>query len=165
MHVYETEILEGLDPEQTKSIIGDFVKAQAKDNATMAALQESFTGGTGMKAKEVFSFSSETKFSGAVLEDGNVVTWGLRGFLLGTDDLGRDLLTRIVNGGRVTMTVGAISVIIATIIGVLLGGLAGYFGGHVDIIIMRIAEIVGGLPFIPFAMIFPDLPANFRLLP
>ncbi len=89
----------------------------------------------------------------AVLEDGNVVTWGLRGFLLGTDDLGRDLLTRIVNGGRVTMTVGAISVIIATIIGVLLGGLAGYFGGHVDIIVMRIAEIVGGLPFIPFAMI------------
>ena len=89
----------------------------------------------------------------AVMQDGSVETWGLKGFLLGTDSLGRDMLTRIVNGGRVTMTVGAISVIIATIIGVLLGGLAGYFGGHVDIIIMRIAEIVGGLPFIPFAMI------------
>ncbi len=89
----------------------------------------------------------------AVMTDGSVQTWGLKGFVLGTDGLGRDLLTRIVNGGRVTMTVGAISVIIATIIGVLLGGLAGYFGGHVDIIVMRIAEIVGGLPFIPFAMI------------
>ncbi len=89
----------------------------------------------------------------AVLEDGSVVTWGLKGFILGTDGLGRDLLTRIVNGGRVTMTVGAISVIIATIIGVLLGGLAGYFGGKTDLLIMRIAEIVGGLPFIPFAMI------------
>ncbi len=89
----------------------------------------------------------------ALLEDGNVETWGLKGFLLGTDDLGRDMLTRIVNGGAVTMTVGAISVIISTIIGVLLGGLAGYFGGKVDILIMRIAEIVGGLPFIPFAMI------------
>ena len=89
----------------------------------------------------------------AVLNDGNVVTWGLKGFTLGTDGLGRDLLTRIVNGGRVTMTVGAISVIIATIIGVLLGGLAGYFGGKTDLLIMRIAEIVGGLPFIPFAMI------------
>ncbi|MBQ8161375.1 MAG: ABC transporter permease subunit [Clostridia bacterium] len=89
----------------------------------------------------------------AVLSDGNTVTWGLKGFVLGTDSLGRDMLNRIVNGGRVTMTVGAISVIIATIIGVLLGGLAGYFGGHADIIIMRIAEIVGGLPFIPFAMI------------
>ena len=89
----------------------------------------------------------------AVMEDGSVVTWGLKGFLLGTDSLGRDMLTRIVNGGRVTMTVGAISVIIATIIGVFLGGLAGYFGGSTDLIIMRIAEVVSGLPFIPFAMI------------
>ena len=63
------------------------------------------------------------------------------------------MLTRIVNGGKVTMTVGAISVIIATILGVITGGLAGYFGGQVDIIMMRVSEIVGGLPFIPFAMI------------
>lgn len=84
---------------------------------------------------------------------GNVHTWGLKGFVLGTDGLGRDMLTRIVNGGKVTMTVGAISVIIATILGVIFGGLAGYFGGKIDILVMRIAEIVGGLPFIPFAMI------------
>lgn len=85
--------------------------------------------------------------------DGKLHTWGLKGFLAGTDDLGRDMLTRIINGGRVTMTVGAISVIIASIIGVILGSLAGYFGGKVDMIVMRITEIVGGLPFIPFAMI------------
>lgn len=85
--------------------------------------------------------------------EGKLYTWGLKGFTLGTDGLGRDMLTRIVNGGKVTMTVGAISVIIATIIGVVLGGLAGYFGGRVDMLIMRVAEIVGGLPFIPFAMI------------
>ena len=89
----------------------------------------------------------------AVAADGELYTWGLKGFVLGTDSLGRDMLTRIVNGGRVTMTVGAISVVIATILGVLFGGLAGYFGGKLDILIMRIAEIVGGLPFIPFAMI------------
>lgn len=89
----------------------------------------------------------------AVMADGTVETWGLKGFILGTDGLGRDLLTRIVNGGRVTMTVGAISVIIATIIGIITGGIAGYFGGKADMLIMRIAEIVGGLPFIPFAMI------------
>ena len=93
-------------------------------------------------------------FQNYALDDsGKAHTWGLKGFLLGTDSLGRDMLTRIVNGGRVTMTVGAISVIISTIIGVLLGGLAGYFGGKTDMLIMRIAEIVGGLPFIPFAMI------------
>ena len=89
----------------------------------------------------------------AVDTEGNVHTWGLKGFLMGTDDLGRDMLTRVINGGAVTMTVGAISVIIATVIGVTMGGLAGYFGGKVDILIMRISEIVGGLPFIPFSMI------------
>ena len=89
----------------------------------------------------------------AVDANGEVYTWGLKGFPLGTDSLGRDMLTRIVNGGKVTMTVGAISVVIATLLGILFGGLAGYFGGKLDILIMRIAEIVGGLPFIPFAMI------------
>mgnify|MGYP004559621565 CR=1 FL=1 len=100
----------------------------------------------------------ETVFAGfyqnyAITTDGEAETWGLKGYLFGTDDLGRDILTRIVNGGKVTMTVGAISVIIELIIGIILGGLAGYFGGWVDNIIMRISEIVGGLPFLPFAMI------------
>ena len=89
----------------------------------------------------------------AVTVDGDVETWGLKGYVCGTDDLGRDVFNRIINGGKVTMTVGAISVIIQLIIGIILGGLAGYFGGWVDNIIMRISEVVGGLPFLPFAMI------------
>lgn len=100
----------------------------------------------------------ETIFAGnfqnyAVTKDGDIVTWGLKGYLAGTDDLGRDVFNRMINGGKVTMMVGAISVIISTIIGILLGGFSGYFGGKIDLIIMRLAEIVGGLPFIPFAMI------------
>lgn len=105
---------------------------------------------SGADIKEIYTGNFQNY---AVMNDGSVVTWGLKGFVLGTDGLGRDMLNRIVNGGRVTMTVGAISVIISTIIGIITGGLAGYFGGHVDIIIMRIEEIVAGLPFIPFAMI------------
>lgn len=89
----------------------------------------------------------------ALTEDGDVITWGLKGFLCGTDDLGRDVLTRIVNGGKTTMTVGAISVVISTIIGVLLGGLAGYFGGKVDMGLSRVAEVIASLPFLPFALI------------
>ena len=89
----------------------------------------------------------------AVTVDGDVETWGLKGYVCGTDDLGRDVFNRIINGGKVTMTVGAISVIIQLVIGIILGGLAGYFGGWVDNIIMRISEVVGGLPFLPFAMI------------
>ena len=89
----------------------------------------------------------------AVDVNGRVHTWGLKGHALGTDNMGRDVLTRIVNGGKVTMTVGAISVIIALFIGIILGGLAGYFGGKVDMLIMRISEVVGALPFLPFALL------------
>ena len=89
----------------------------------------------------------------AVTTDGKVLTWGLKGFLCGTDDLGRDVLARIVNGGKMTMTVGAIAVIISTIIGLILGGIAGYFGGKVDMALSRVAEVIGGLPFLPFALI------------
>ncbi|MBQ7839913.1 MAG: ABC transporter permease subunit [Lachnospiraceae bacterium] len=89
----------------------------------------------------------------AITSTGDIKTWGLRGYLCGTDDLGRDILTRIVHGGLVTMTVGALAVLISTVIGIVLGGLAGYFGGAIDMVVMRIAEVVGGLPFIPFAMI------------
>ena len=89
----------------------------------------------------------------AVTKDGKVLTWGLKGFLCGTDDLGRDVLARIVNGGKMTMTVGAIAVIISTIIGLVLGGIAGYFGGKIDMVLSRVAEVIGGLPFLPFALI------------
>ncbi len=100
----------------------------------------------------------ETVFAGfyqnyAITTDGETETWGLKGYLLGTDELGRDILTRLVNAGQVTMTVGAIAVVISLVIGIILGGIAGYFGGWTDMIVMRIAEVIGGLPFIPFAMI------------
>ncbi len=88
-----------------------------------------------------------------VTDDGSVESWGLRGFLCGTDEQGRDLFARIVNGGKTTMTVGGIAVVISTIIGVVLGGLAGYFGGNIDIVLSRIAEVLGGMPFLPFALI------------
>ena len=100
----------------------------------------------------------ETVFAGfyqnyAFTTDGEIETWGLRGYLCGTDNLGRDIFSRIINGGRVTMTVGAISVIISLFIGIIMGGLAGYFGGWVDMLVMRASEIIGGLPFLPFALI------------
>lgn len=90
----------------------------------------------------------------AVSEDGELVAkWGLSGYFMGTDSFGRDIWTRIVNGGRLTMTIGAIAVIISSIIGVVVGCLAGYFGGWVDMLLMRVAEIVSAIPFLPFALI------------
>ncbi|SDE60914.1 ABC transporter permease [Desulfuromonas thiophila] len=61
---------------------------------------------------------------------------------LGTDDLGRDVLTRIAYGARISLLVGLVAVGIATLIGILLGALAGYYGGWVDILIMRFVDIM-----------------------
>lgn len=96
----------------------------------------------------------------AVTKSGKLVTWGLKGYLMGTDELGRDVFARLLNGGRMTMTIGAISVIISTIIGIIIGGISGFFGGWVDIILQRITEIVSSLPFLPMAMILTSIIGN-----
>ncbi len=90
----------------------------------------------------------------AVNEDGELMgKWGLKGYLMGTDNYGRDIWSRIVNGGRLTMTVGAIAVVISSVIGIVVGCLSGYFGGWLDMLLMRVAEVVSAIPFMPFALI------------
>lgn len=96
----------------------------------------------------------------AITSEGKVLTWGLKGYLLGTDDLGRDIFTRLINGGRMTMSIGAIAVVISTIIGVSIGCISGFFGGKVDLVLQRITEIISSLPFLPFAMILTSLIGN-----
>ena len=86
-------------------------------------------------------------------EDGNTVNWGLNGYLMGTDAYGRDVFNRLIAGGQMTILIGAIAVLIQSIIGILVGGFAGYYGGKIDNILMRMAEVVGSIPFIPLAMI------------
>ncbi|NLZ61697.1 MAG: ABC transporter permease subunit [Acholeplasmataceae bacterium] len=84
--------------------------------------------------------------------DGKIETWGLKGFLLGTDEAGRDFIVQLIHGGKVTMTVGFVAVIISVIIGTVVGLTAGYAGGKLDNILMRFAEIVSSFPFLPFAI-------------
>ncbi len=96
----------------------------------------------------------------AVTDQGKILKWGLKGYLLGTDELGRDIFTRLLNGGRMSMTIGAVAVIISTTIGIIVGSLSGYFGGKLDMVLQRISEVVGALPFLPFAMILSSLIGN-----
>ena len=74
-------------------------------------------------------------------------------FLLGTDTLGRDLFSRILYGARVSLLVGFVATAVALVIGVSWGIIAGYFGGRVDSVMMRIVDILYGLPFIIFIIL------------
>ncbi len=72
---------------------------------------------------------------------------------LGTDDYGKDIFTRLMYGGRISLTIGIVVILLETVLGVILGGLAGYFGGWVDNLIMRIVDIIYCIPQIPIMLI------------
>lgn len=90
-------------------------------------------------------------------EDGTLESFGKNGYPLGTDDFGRDVFTRLVNGGRLSLTIGILAVIISTGIGMILGGISGYFGGKVDMFIQRFSEIVNSFPFLPTVILLNSI--------
>ena len=76
---------------------------------------------------------------------------------LGTDYLGRDVLTTLIYGGRATLLVGAVAALLSVAIGITLGAFAGYYGGRVDAVLMRITEFFQVLPALLFAMVVVTL--------
>lgn len=104
----------------------------------------------GESAAKIFVGSKQTYLA----NENNELTYstGFKGYLMGTDKSGRDIFGRIIYGGRMTMTVGAVAVIVSTIIAIIIGCISGYFGGWVDMLLMRVTEIFSSIPFLPFAM-------------
>jgi len=106
----------------------------------------------------LFVHGDEYKLWGVI--PGNIHLFGLRTepdafvplFLLGSDTLGHDLLSRIFFGARISLTVGLLGVFLAFFLGLLLGGIAGFFGGVADEIIMRVIDVLLALPTIPLWM-------------
>lgn len=70
-------------------------------------------------------------------------------FLLGTDRLGRDVLSRIIIGSRISLTIGLLGILISFVLGITIGGMAGYYGGLFDLITQRVIEVLQSLPSIP----------------
>jgi peptide/nickel transport system permease protein len=75
-------------------------------------------------------------------------------YLFGGDSLGRDLFSRVIHGTRVSMSIGLIGVIISLFLGILLGGISGYYGGALDNLIQRLTEFLRSIPTIPLWMGF-----------
>ena len=73
--------------------------------------------------------------------------------LLGADQLGRDVFSRILYGGQISLSVGIVGIVVSTVIGMLIGGMAGYFGGVVDFLSMRFVEVLLALPSLYFILI------------
>ena len=89
--------------------------------------------------------------------------------LLGTDTGGYDVFVRLMYGGRISLTVSFIAVFLITILGVVLGGISGYFGGWVDTVIMRLSDVLMCLPGVPILLIIStildasDIDAKYRI--
>lgn len=96
-----------------------------------------------IKVVEVLEHSSDINMYGSPCKE----------HLLGTDDKGMDVFVRLMYGGRISLTIGFIVVILETLIGIVLGGLAGYFGGWVDNVVMRIVDIFQCVPTLPILLI------------
>ncbi|MDH3636972.1 MAG: ABC transporter permease [Gammaproteobacteria bacterium] len=86
-------------------------------------------------------------------------------FLLGTDRLGRDMLSRIVYGARISLTIGLIGIALSFVMGIVIGGVAGYYGGWVDNLIQRMIEVLRSFPELPLWMALSAvLPVNWSPL-
>jgi peptide/nickel transport system permease protein len=90
-------------------------------------------------------------FWGVVAMDFHIVCPAEKGtlFLLGTDRLGRDVLSRIIYGARISLTIGLLGVGVSLVLGIVIGGMAGYFGGLFDVLSQRLIEVIQSIPSIP----------------
>ncbi len=101
-----------------------------------------------------FCHGDDYRFWGLIPGNLHLVCPAERGqlFLLGTDRLGRDLMSRMIYGARVSLTVGLLGVAVSLTLGIFIGGIAGYYGGWTDILIQRGMEVIQSFPHLPLWM-------------
>lgn len=150
-----------------------FLTREFKNMVTDAieAGQESFvyTGADGVEYEYPISYDASKKTWSILQEKETRVfdtySYPSKEHWLGTDKNGMDMLTRIMYGGRVSLIIGFIVVVIQTLLGVVLGGVAGYFGGWVDNLIMRLVDIFYCIPNMPVIIILGAAMDGMRVDP
>ena len=128
----------------------------------------------GMKKRFIFELEGETYYlnyrnNPFTLEDteGNVLptrrVWN-RTYPLGTDGLGRDILVRLMYGARISLTVAFVATLVTLLIGILYGSISGYMGGTVDMVMMRVVDIISSIPLTMYVILIMVLFGNGGLM-
>lgn len=136
------------------NFVGPFVYGQ-KMTLDMDTLRRVYTEVPDDVQKLRFFCSGDPyKFWGMVETDVHLVcpAKGGQAFLLGSDRLGRDVLSRILYGSRISLTIGLLGIAMSFVLGITIGGLAGYHGGWFDLVVQRVIEVLQSIPSIPLWM-------------
>lgn len=136
------------------AFVGPFVYGQ-RMTLNMDNLKRVYTDDTSDVQKlRFFCRGDSYKFWGLFKSDVHLIcpAEGGQFFFLGTDRLGRDMLSRILYGARISLTIGALGVMMSFVLGIVIGGLAGYHGGWFDLIVQRVIEVLQSIPSIPLWM-------------
>ncbi|MCL2153007.1 MAG: ABC transporter permease [Oscillospiraceae bacterium] len=112
--------------------------------------------------EEIRTHESEERMTNAIL---GILQPPSPSHILGTNGMGQDMLARLMYGGRISLMVGFIVVFIELLLGVIIGGVAGYYGRWVDGILMRVVEIVSSIPFLPLMLIIASLMISLKISP
>lgn len=154
IHSYKYQVLEHqyLPPSVTKTA-GELYYNRIETQLTALAAKAGRSSLNSEEQEKLLDIKQRLNTETAVI-DGKTVLVHHRRYLMGTDYLGRDMLARIIYGGQISILIGLIGTVTSVLIGITLGSIAGFLGGTVDYIIMRIVDVIYGLPYMMLVIIF-----------